>query len=112
LIYKSPKSWLVLSLVLFVLGLAACSAMPAFQGDIDEVRQDQAAAAESAESGNLLRTVLFSLSGAAGAIAVALRKVKSQDAAPFAAKVDGREVTFTEDELGKVVENARKGGIV
>jgi len=111
-IHKSPKSWAVLALALFALGLAACSAMPVLRGDLDEVQADQAAAADAAESGNLLRTLLFSASAVAGSVAVALRKVKRQDEAPFVATVENRQVTFTEDELGKVVEAARKSGTV
>lgn len=109
-IHKSPKSWAVLALALFALGLAACSAMPVLRGDLDEVQADQAAAADAAESGNLLRTLLFSASAVAGSVAVALRKVKRQDEAPFEATVGGRKIQFSEDEIGEAVL-AHKNGI-
>lgn len=110
--FSRPRSWVVAAAIFLALGLAACSAMPVLQGDLEDAQSDQKAAAEAAEDGNVVRTVLFSASALATAVAYSLRKVKKQDEAPFVAKVAGRDVTFTEDELGSVVEAARASGTI
>lgn len=109
--FKRPGAWFALAALLcFVAMAAGCSAMPVLQGNLDDVVADQQEQADAAEDGNVLRTVLFSLSALAGSIGVAVRRQKAYDAAPFSGKVKGREVAVTEDEVVQVVEAARLKG--
>lgn len=119
-----PRAWYVLAAIFFVGAIVAgCSAMPVLQGNLEDVQADQQAQMEAAESGNMLRTVLFALSAAAGSIGYAARgqrkaEVKSADReraydqAPYVGVVDGREVAVTENEVVKAVEALRKEGKV
>lgn len=112
-ILPRPRAWYVLAAIFFVGAIVAgCSAMPVLQGNLEDVQADQAAQMESAQSGNLLRTILFSLSAAAGSIGLAVRRQNAYDRAPYVGKVDGRDVAVTEDEVVKAVEAARKEGKV
>lgn len=109
-LFSRPRAWYGASAIFLIAALAACSAMPVTQGTLEEVQADQAAAAEAADSGNLLRTLLFSGSALLGSIGVAVQRIRAKDNAPFAGKVGSREVSFTEDELARVVEAARTEG--
>lgn len=106
-----PRVWFALAAILVAAGvIAGCSAMPVLQGNLEDVQADQQAQMEAAESGNLLRTILFTLSAAAGSIGVAVSRQRRYDAAPFEGDVGGRKVAVTEDELVKTVEAARAEG--
>lgn len=108
---KRPGAWFLAAALLLTAGIVAgCSAMPVLQGNLDDVVADQQEQAEAAEDGNVLRTVLFSLSALAGSIGVAVKRQRSYDAAPFEGEVDGRKVSVPEGDLVKVVEAARKKG--
>lgn len=107
---KINLTWLGVGLlVLGAIGLIACSALPVTQGTLDDVVADQATAAEAADSGNVLRTVLSSLSAFGGAVLLAIGRLKAHDNKPFVGKVGGRTVTATEDELVAAVEARRAG---
>ena len=97
-------------LALGVIGLCACSALPVTQGTLDDVMADQATAADAADSGNVLRTVLSGLSAFGGAVLLAIGRLKAHDKAPFQGNVAGRTVSATEDEIVAVVEASRNGG--
>lgn len=108
-----PRVWFALAAILLAAGfVAGCSALPVLQGNLDEVVADQQAQAEAAESGNVLRTVLFSLSALAGSVGVAVRRQRKYDEAPFEGAVGGRKVSVTEDEVVAAVEHLRKDGFL
>lgn len=94
-------------LALAAYGFIGCSAMPVLRGDLDEVTQDQAAAMESAESGNTWRTAISSLSALVGAVLVSMGQIKRKDNQNFSGTVNGRKVEASEDELVALVEAKR-----
>lgn len=94
-------------LVLAAIGFWGCSALPVTQGTLDDVVADQSAAAEAADSGNVLRTVFTGGSAFLGAVLLALGRLKAHDNKPFSGTVGGRVVTATEDEIVAAVEARR-----
>ena len=115
-IFSRPGAWKALSAICFVGAVAVwfigCSAMPALQGDIDEVKADQASAAAAAESGNVWRTIISGSLALLGSIGVAQSRLKKYDAAPLEGEVKGRKVTASENDLVALVEDAKAKGVI
>lgn len=114
-LFHRPAFWKALAVVLFTgaiaVFLAACSsAIPAFQADIEDIRQDQAASAEAAAEGDWIRASISGLLALAGSVVYAVGRHKKYDRAPFEGTVGGEKVEVTEDELVKAVVLAKKDG--
>lgn len=101
-------TWIgVAFLGLAAIGFIGCSALPVLKGDLDEVQQDQMAAMESAESGNVWRTGISSISALIGSVLVAAGQIKRHDNKNFSGTVNGRKVEASEDEIVALVETVR-----
>lgn len=111
---RGPGVWYTLSAIFFaaaIVGFVGCSSwVPAFQGDLDQVAQDQRDALNAAQNGDVWRTGISSVLALLGAVSVGVARQRRFDAAPYEGEVAGRKVTASEDEIVAVVEKARKDG--